>query len=119
VGSILHRSIRLTVIAGAMVFVLLAAGGFSYEQIGRWRDQKHRFRIGRPIDIGGRSLNIDCVGQGTPAVILESGGGGYALTHYAHIIGDAERVASERLSTKIGAQLESEPELESVAVKAG
>jgi hypothetical protein len=40
------------------------------------------------------------------------------LKHYAHIIGNAERVASEDLSRKIEAQLESEPEMESTSVKA-
>ena len=39
------------------------------------------------------------------------------LGHYAHVVGDAERVASERLSRKIGAQLESELEMESAKVK--
>jgi hypothetical protein len=40
------------------------------------------------------------------------------LNHQAHIIGNAERVASEDLSRKIEAQLESEPEMESTSVKA-
>jgi pimeloyl-ACP methyl ester carboxylesterase len=61
----------------ALAFLLAAALGFTYEQLGRWQDSQHRFRIGRPVDIGGRSLNIDCSGSGSPAVILESGGGGY------------------------------------------
>jgi hypothetical protein len=37
------------------------------------------------------------------------------LDHYAHVIGDAERVASEKLFRKIGhnlAKLESQPQLE-------
>jgi pimeloyl-ACP methyl ester carboxylesterase len=61
----------------ALACMILAVVGFGYEQIGRWQDQQHKFRIGRPVDIGGRSLNIDCAGEGQPAVILESGGGGY------------------------------------------
>ena len=61
----------------ALACVLVAVLGFTYEQIGRWRDSHHRFRIGRAVDIGGRSLNIDCSGTGGPAVILEAGGGGY------------------------------------------
>jgi hypothetical protein len=40
------------------------------------------------------------------------------LNHHAHIIGNAERVASEDLSRKTEAQLESEPEMESTSVKA-
>ena len=58
-------------------FLIAVALGFTYEQIGRWQDSQHRFRIGRAVDVGGRSLNIDCSGSGSPAVILESGGGGY------------------------------------------
>ena len=40
------------------------------------------------------------------------------LEHYAHIIGDAERVASEKFSQRIGqniTQLESDSELESTS----
>src|SRR5262252_1434043 len=55
---------------------LLATLGVSYEQIGHWQDSQHRFRVGRAVDIGGRTLNIDCAGAGAPAVILEAGGGG-------------------------------------------
>ena len=61
----------------ALAFLVAAVLGFTYEQIGRWQDNQHRFRIGRAVDVGGRSLNIDCAGSGSPAVILESGGGGY------------------------------------------
>ena len=71
------RWIRRVLTALALAFVFLAFAGFSYEQIGRRKDRQNRFRIGRPIDMGGRSLNIDCAGEGSPAVILESGGGGY------------------------------------------
>ncbi len=63
---------------GLLLAILLAAAlGFIYEQLGRWRDSHHRLRIGRAVDVGGHSLNIDCSGSGSPAVILESGGGGY------------------------------------------
>jgi pimeloyl-ACP methyl ester carboxylesterase len=61
----------------ALGFLLALALGFTYEQVGRWQDSQHRFRIGHAVDIGGRSVNIDCAGSGSPAVILESGGGGY------------------------------------------
>ena len=61
---------------GAALLILVALG-FVYEEIGRRQDSQHPFRIGRAVDIGGRSLNIDCAGSGTPAVILEAGGGGY------------------------------------------
>jgi integrase len=78
----------------------------------------------------GVHVGIHCFRHGVTTELLESGTPIHVVTrmmrhgdskvtldHYAHIIGDAERVASERLSRKIGAQLESEPELESTSVR--
>ena len=76
-GTATSHRMRRVLQGLALVFLLVAALGFTREQIGRWQDSHHRFRIGRPVDIGGHSLNIDCSGSGGPAVILESGGGGY------------------------------------------
>lgn len=61
--------------------LLVAAWGFIYEQIGRARDARRLpARIGQAIDIGGRTLNLYCSGEGSPTVILETGGNepGYA-----------------------------------------
>ena len=61
--------------------VLALLGGFTYEQIGGARDASQLpTRIGQVVDIGGRTLNLYCSGQGTPTVILETGGNspGYA-----------------------------------------
>ena len=66
----LRRSIRLGLTSVAAFIAFLAIVGFTYEQLGRNRDAQHRFRIGRAVDIGGRTLNIDCSGAGSPAVIL-------------------------------------------------
>ena len=60
-------------IAGAGVFVLAFVSGLLYEQTERARDRQRYPRIGRAIDIGGRTLNIDCEGAGRPAAILASG----------------------------------------------
>jgi hypothetical protein len=49
--------------------------------------------------------------------MMRHGGSKVTLDHYAHIIGDAERTASELFSRRIGAQLESDSELESSSVK--
>jgi hypothetical protein len=48
------------------------AGGIRYEQVGRSRDQQRLPQIGSSVDIGGRTLNVFCAGEGAPAVILES-----------------------------------------------
>jgi len=54
---------------------LALLAGFIYEHIGRARDASQMPpRVGQAVDIGGRTLNLYCSGQGTPAVILETGG---------------------------------------------
>ena len=60
-------------LASAILLLLLI--GFTYEQVGRARDRKMLPpRIGRAVDIGGRSINLYCSGSGSPAVVLEAGG---------------------------------------------
>jgi pimeloyl-ACP methyl ester carboxylesterase len=56
-----------------MVVALIVAGVI-YEQIGRRKDRKRYPQVGRSVDIGGRTLNIFCSGEGSPAVIFDSGG---------------------------------------------
>jgi pimeloyl-ACP methyl ester carboxylesterase len=71
VGSWLRRIVGS--LSGILLLALLA--GFTYEQIGRARDGRSLPpRVGRAIDIGGRTLNLFCSGEGSPAVILEAGG---------------------------------------------
>jgi pimeloyl-ACP methyl ester carboxylesterase len=68
------------VILTLLVLALLV--GFTYEQVGRARDASQLPpRVGQAVDIGGRTLNLYCTGQGTPTVILENGGNepGYSL----------------------------------------
>jgi pimeloyl-ACP methyl ester carboxylesterase len=66
-------------IVGALfgLIVLLLLAGFTYEHIGRSHDASRLpQRIGRAIDLGGRTLNLYCSGQGSPTVIFETGGNG-------------------------------------------
>src|SRR5215467_13001128 len=63
------------------LIVLALLVGFTYEQAGRARDASQLPpRVGQAVDIGGRTLNLYCSGQGTPTVIFEPGGNspGYA-----------------------------------------
>jgi hypothetical protein len=65
----------------AAIFVLaLLIVGFDWEQAGEWRDRKLYPQVGRSFNIGGRSLNIHCSGEGSPTVILEAdwGAPGYS-----------------------------------------
>jgi pimeloyl-ACP methyl ester carboxylesterase len=67
--------VLLTLMVAALLW------GFAYEQVGRARDASRLpARVGQAVDIGGRTLNLYCSGQGTPTVILEPGGNspGYA-----------------------------------------
>ncbi len=59
---------------GVGVVVLITAGAI-YERVGEWGDRRRFPQVGQSVDIGGRSLNIDCAGAGTPAVVFESGFG--------------------------------------------
>jgi len=63
---------RLRPFAVALMTALLA--GFAYERIGEWQDHVRYPRVGRAVNIGGRTLNIYCSGQGSPAVVFDSGG---------------------------------------------
>jgi len=55
-----------------IVFSLLLAG-FLYENISEARDLRFNPKPGRRFDAGGFKMHIDCTGEGTPAVILDSG----------------------------------------------
>jgi len=56
------------------VFILLLIGsGIAYEQISRASTLEKYSANGSLIDIGSRLLHVDCRGEGSPIVILESG----------------------------------------------
>jgi len=66
----------------AVIAIVALAAGRIYEVRGEKRDRELLPQIGRSIDIGGRSLNIFCAGEGVPPLIFESAGGpGYFWTH--------------------------------------
>jgi pimeloyl-ACP methyl ester carboxylesterase len=58
-----------------IVIAFLVVDGFAYEQF--WeRYERARFpQIGRSVNIGGRTLNIHCSGEGMPTVVFETGRG--------------------------------------------
>ena len=58
------------VVAVVVAAAVLAAAAF--EQIGAWRDSRVLKQIGRSVDIGGRALNVHCLGEGSPTVIFVS-----------------------------------------------
>jgi len=67
--------VRIALLRTAIVVTAALMLGAAYEQFGQWRHKRLFPQIGRSVDIGGRSLNIFCSGEGRPAVIFESGAG--------------------------------------------
>src|SRR5215471_8350339 len=62
------------VAVGLVGLLLLAvAGGAVYEQIARANAAKEFPPQGRLVDIGGRRIQLDCRGSGSPVVVFESG----------------------------------------------
>ena len=74
------KRIVLASLAGLLlVTVALTIAGALYEMIGRWRDAQRFPQRGHLVRAGPIRMNIDCSGQGSPTVILESGSGGPSI----------------------------------------
>src|SRR5689334_25308998 len=59
---------------GVLAIIALALGvGSGYEAIGRSRAARDFPPPGKLVDIGGRRIQLDCRGTGTPTVVFEDG----------------------------------------------
>jgi pimeloyl-ACP methyl ester carboxylesterase len=67
-GGWFRRAARLLGILVAIVVVT----GLVYEHVSAWRDDGVLTQVGRSVNVGGRSLNLFCRGEGSPTVIFES-----------------------------------------------
>ncbi len=77
-----HAALRvaLLTLGGLMsIIVILAGAGVVYERIAEDSDAQRYPPPGALVDIGGRSLHVNCTGSGSPTVLLEAGGGGTSL----------------------------------------
>ena len=72
----MKRIARASLVGLWLAIVSLAMIGALYEMIGRWRDAQRFPQRGHFVQAGSIHMNIDCSGQGSPTVILESGSGG-------------------------------------------
>jgi len=68
-----HPVFRRMVLLLIAFLLLLAVAGFFYENISEARDRRFNPLEGRLLDVGGRTMHIDCTGEGSPTVILDSG----------------------------------------------
>jgi len=64
---------RTILLALLISILVLAAAGFLYENIAESRDRRFNPMAGKLVDIGGFQMHIDCSGEGSPTVILDSG----------------------------------------------
>jgi pimeloyl-ACP methyl ester carboxylesterase len=75
----LLRRIGRVALALVALVVFLACFGAIYQMVGDWRDARRFSQRGKSVSAGSVKLNLDCSGQGSPTVILESGLGVPAL----------------------------------------
>ena len=74
------KRIARALVAGLfLVVVCLVITGALYEMICRWRDTRRFPERGHLVQVGSIRINVDCSGQGSPTVILESGSGGPSI----------------------------------------
>src|SRR5579863_1071846 len=67
------RSLGIVLFASALLLLIAALAGGSYQAIA-WRADARRFpHPGGLVSAGEFRLNVYCTGQGSPTVILESG----------------------------------------------
>jgi pimeloyl-ACP methyl ester carboxylesterase len=84
VKSKLKRVMRRFLLGVGLTLLTAIGAGIIYEEVGRWKFRKRLPQIGQSVDIGGRSMNIFCSGEGFPAVIFDSPGSGPGY-HWSHI----------------------------------
>src|SRR5262249_23491833 len=65
--------IRRAALTLGVLMALIAFSGIGYETIGRYRTARDFPPPGKLADIGGRRVQLDCRGTGTPAVVFEAG----------------------------------------------
>ena len=78
-GRRVLRGIGHGLAALVALIAILALAGASYEAIAATGDARHYPPPGQLVDVGGFRLHIDCVGTGSPTVVLDAGLGGSSL----------------------------------------
>ena len=66
----MQRKILLTILGSILTLLVVGA---AYQQLGSRIDARRSPEPGRLVDVGGYRLKINCAGNGSPTVVLESG----------------------------------------------
>jgi pimeloyl-ACP methyl ester carboxylesterase len=61
-----------------VALLVLAVAGAIYQAIATTRAERAYPQPGEMVDVGDYSLHINCVGQGSPTVVLDAGSGGFS-----------------------------------------
>ena len=78
-----HRFLRLSgyLRSGTLACAfVLAVAGFAVESVAAWRERRLFPPPGQMVDVGGYRLHIQCLGNGSPTVVLDTGLGSGALS---------------------------------------
>ena len=54
--------------------------GIFYQAVSEALDRRRHPPQGELVDIGGFRLHLNCIGQGTPTVVMDAGGGAPSIT---------------------------------------
>lgn len=84
--SAITRWTRRALVIGIPAILALVVVGMIYEKAGERKDRERYPQIGRSVDVGGRTLNIYCSGEGGPAVSFDTFGhsAGYSWSAVQH-----------------------------------
>jgi len=69
------RRIGMALLGLVVALLVLAVAGAIYQAIATERAERAYPPPGEMVDVGGYSLHINCVGQGSPTVVLDGGSG--------------------------------------------
>jgi pimeloyl-ACP methyl ester carboxylesterase len=69
--------VQRIVVVCLVVLIGIGAGGASYQALATAIDARTYPPPGQLVDVGGYRLHLYCVGEGSPTVVLETGGGGF------------------------------------------
>src|SRR5215213_9485022 len=78
------RRIGMALLGLVVVMLALAVLGAIYQAIATMRAERAYPAPGEMVDVGGYSLHINCVGQGSPTVLLDAGSGAFSA-HWVRV----------------------------------
>src|SRR5215204_410662 len=90
------RWIWMALLGLVVVLLALAVAGAIYQAIATERAERAYPAPGEMVDVGGYTLHINCVGQGSPTVLLDAGSGGFSA-HWVRVqrqVSDTTRVCA-------------------------